>query len=123
MPKRSHVDAEIGARLRVLRLKAGLTQELLADGLGLTFQQVQKYEKGTNRIAGSRLTTIAKLLKVPVSVFFGEDGKGEAVQIDLRVNTRSRQRIMELLDEIDSGRIEAAVLALLAEFVSGKPKR
>jgi transcriptional regulator with XRE-family HTH domain len=60
------------------RLMLGLSQEKLADGLGLTFQQVQKYEKGTNRIGASRLQQIANILKVPPQFFFEELPKGRA---------------------------------------------
>lgn len=56
--------------VRMRRLELGLSQTKLADGLGITFQQLQKYEKGTNRISASRLQQIARLLKVPVTFFF-----------------------------------------------------
>ena len=64
------VDVHIGQRLRMRRKLAGLSQEQLAERLGVTFQQVQKYEKGTNRISASRLFGAARLLSVPVSYFF-----------------------------------------------------
>jgi transcriptional regulator with XRE-family HTH domain len=64
------VDTHIGQRLRMQRKLAGLSQEQLAERLGVTFQQVQKYEKGTNRISASRLFGAARLLSVPVSFFF-----------------------------------------------------
>jgi transcriptional regulator with XRE-family HTH domain len=64
------VDLHIGQRLRMRRKLAGLSQEQLAERLGITFQQVQKYEKGTNRISASRLFAAARLLSVPVSYFF-----------------------------------------------------
>ena len=63
------VDLHIGQRLRMQRKLAGLSQEQLAERLGVTFQQVQKYEKGTNRISASRLFGAALLLSVPVSFF------------------------------------------------------
>ena len=61
----SPTDKHVGARVRMRRLMLGLSQEKLADGLGLTFQQVQKYEKGTNRIGASRLQQRANILKFP----------------------------------------------------------
>ena len=64
------IDYEVGRRLRQRRIEIGISQEALGETLGLTFQQVQKYEKGTNRIAPSRLITAAKTLKVPPSYFF-----------------------------------------------------
>lgn len=68
----SQIDVFVGSRVRMRRLMAGLSQEKLADGLGITFQQVQKYEKGTNRIGASRLQAIADILGVPPSFFFQE---------------------------------------------------
>jgi len=63
-------DKHVGARVRMRRMMLGMSQEKLAEPLGLTFQQVQKYEKGTNRIGASRLQQIADILQVPVSWFF-----------------------------------------------------
>src|ERR1700704_6909118 len=63
-------DAEIGRRVRTLRLQRSLSQTALADALGITFQQVQKYEKGVNRISSGRLVRIAEILKVPITFFF-----------------------------------------------------
>ncbi|KPH80848.1 helix-turn-helix domain-containing protein [Bosea vaviloviae] len=64
------IDRHVGSRVRMRRMLAGVSQEKLGDALGLTFQQVQKYEKGSNRISASRLQQIAKMLDVPVSFFF-----------------------------------------------------
>src|SRR5437868_15209189 len=70
------IDKYVGGRVRMRRMMLGMSQEKLGDGLGLTFQQVQKYEKGTNRIGASRLQTIAHILQVPVSFFFDEAPQG-----------------------------------------------
>ena len=67
-------DIEIGRKIRALRLERGLSQSNLADGIGLTFQQVQKYEKGTNRVSAGRLQRIAEMLKIPVTFFYGGAG-------------------------------------------------
>ncbi|KAA5602486.1 helix-turn-helix domain-containing protein [Blastochloris sulfoviridis] len=64
------VDKHVGARVRMRRMMIGMSQERLGDSLGITFQQVQKYEKGTNRVGASRLQQISKTLGVPVSFFF-----------------------------------------------------
>lgn len=64
------VDRHVGHRVRVRRLLVGVSQEKLGDALGVTFQQIQKYEKGTNRISASRLRQIADMLGVPVSFFY-----------------------------------------------------
>lgn len=64
------IDCHVGSRVRMQRMLAGISQERLGVALGVTFQQVQKYEKGTNRISASRLQQIADLLKVEVGFFF-----------------------------------------------------
>ena len=72
------VDVHVGRRIRAARLAAGLSQERLGNELGVTFQQVQKYEKGSNRVGASRLSDAAKVLAVPVSFFFeNDDGSGK----------------------------------------------
>jgi transcriptional regulator with XRE-family HTH domain len=63
-------DKYVGSRVRMRRMMLGLSQTTLADAIGLTFQQVQKYEKGTNRMGASRLQQIAHVLQVPVPFFF-----------------------------------------------------
>src|SRR5262249_49778161 len=70
------IDVEVGERIRIQRLQSGLSQTSLAEKLGVTFQQVQKYEKGVNRVGAGRLTKIAKVLGVPVSSLFGADDAG-----------------------------------------------
>jgi transcriptional regulator with XRE-family HTH domain len=63
-------DKYVGARIRMRRLMLGMSQTDLADGLDLTFQQIQKYEKGVNQVGASRLQQIAHILRVPVEFFF-----------------------------------------------------
>jgi transcriptional regulator with XRE-family HTH domain len=79
------IDRHVGSRVRMQRILMKMSQEKLGDALGLTFQQVQKYEKGLNRIGASRLQQISKTLSVPPSFFFegapsleGGDGSGFA---------------------------------------------
>lgn len=69
------IDMHVGSRVRLRRMMLGMSQEKLGESLGITFQQIQKYEKGTNRVGASRLQHIATILKVPVSFFF-EDAPG-----------------------------------------------
>jgi transcriptional regulator with XRE-family HTH domain len=73
------VDTHVGKRLRLRRTILGMSQEELAKNLGITFQQVQKYEKGVNRIGSSRLFDIAQVLGVPVSFFFEEYGDANPI--------------------------------------------
>lgn len=67
------IDVFVGSRVRLRRLMVGMSQEALADRLGVTFQQVQKYEKGTNRISASRLQAISDVFRVSPSFFFQDD--------------------------------------------------
>jgi len=64
------IDIHVGSRVRLRRMMLGMSQEKLGEALGITFQQIQKYEKGTNRIGASRLQNISTVLSVPVAFFF-----------------------------------------------------
>lgn len=75
--KPNPIDIHVGSRIRLRRTMLGMSQEKLGESLGITFQQNQKYEKGTNRVGASRLQNISNILNVPVSFFF-EDAPGEA---------------------------------------------
>jgi transcriptional regulator with XRE-family HTH domain len=66
------IDIHVGKRIRIRRQLLGMNQATLADGLGLTFPQVQKYESGSNRVSASRLSEMAEILGVPISYFFGD---------------------------------------------------
>ncbi len=68
----SPVDVHVGARLRVRRTLLGMSQTTLGDAIGLTFQQVQKYERGSNRISASRLFALTRVLDVPIEYFFDD---------------------------------------------------
>ncbi len=77
------IDIQVGNRVRIRRMLIGMSQERLGDHLGLTFQQVQKYEKGVNRIGAGRLFEVARILNVPVNFFYegvseGQPGLGES---------------------------------------------
>jgi len=64
------IDKYVGSRVRMRRIMLGMSQEKLGEALGLTFQQIQKYEKGTNRVGASRIQQISEILQVPVSFLF-----------------------------------------------------
>lgn len=70
------IDIHVGSRIRLRRNMVGMSQEKLGEMLGITFQQIQKYEKGTNRVGASRLQAISSILSVPVAFFF-EDAPGQ----------------------------------------------
>jgi transcriptional regulator with XRE-family HTH domain len=124
------IDKHVGSRVRMRRMMLSMSQEKLGDALGLTFQQVQKYEKGTNRIGASRLQQISHILQVPVAFFFegapnlpmahaGGDGMKEApspayvsdflatseglalTKAFMRIkDAKLRRRIVDLVEEI-----------------------
>jgi len=75
------VDKYVGSRVRMRRIMLGMSQEKLGEALGLTFQQIQKYEKGTNRVGASRIQQISEVLQVPVSFLF-EGGPTGANSVD-----------------------------------------
>jgi transcriptional regulator with XRE-family HTH domain len=91
----SPIDRHVGARVRMLRMMAHMTQEKLGEALGITFQQVQKYEKGANRISASKLQQISSILNVSVSFFF--EGIPMPEQSPLPADVPSATEINEFL--------------------------
>jgi len=88
MPRRSDpnfdpVDVSVGARIRLFRKLRGLSQQALAESAGVTFQQIQKYERGANRVSASMLSRIAGALNTPVSELFGESANGHGAVDEL----------------------------------------
>jgi transcriptional regulator with XRE-family HTH domain len=128
MGKRSRdpIDAEVAKRVRALRLQRGLTQTELSDALGVTFQQVQKYERGANRISAGRLFRIAKVLDVPVAFFFADvDGRASeaqahspAVDFDL-LQTSGAMRLIRAYSRIEDRGIRLTLMRL-AESLAGE---
>lgn len=99
MPKRqaSPIDAQVGNRVRLRRMLIGMSQEKLGEHLGLTFQQVQKYEKGVNRIGAGRLYQVAHILGVPIGYFY--EGLLEKLSHDERISEDTTTPIMEFLSK------------------------
>lgn len=87
------IDAQVGNRVRLRRMLVGMSQEKLGELLGLTFQQVQKYEKGVNRIGAGRLYQVANILGVPVSYFYEDVSEG--VNEHHRANEHASPPVME----------------------------
>ena len=119
-------DVEIGRKIRALRLERGLSQSGLADGIGLTFQQVQKYEKGTNRVSAGRLHRIAELLNIPVMFFYRGMGprtkKKDAGNAGLAlVQTKGAMRLLRSYADISS-RTTKYALVVLAESLSNRER-
>jgi transcriptional regulator with XRE-family HTH domain len=113
-------DGRIGQIMRVHRLSKGMTQTELGAELGVTFQQVQKYEKGTNRVGSGRLYQIAEILEVPVTAFFeGEKASraGGASPFAMLAEPMTLQVLKEFSQIRDKG-ARRSVLALVEQMVS-----
>jgi transcriptional regulator with XRE-family HTH domain len=119
----NQVDVFVGQRLRELRMLAGLSQSDVASALGLTFQQLQKYERGFNRVSASRLFKLAQFFRVPVSVFFeglderrsAAEGAGDQPRREEAESTlRSREALMlaRYFQNIRDPQIRAAIRTL-----------
>ena len=95
----SPIDVHVGSRVRLRRTLLGMSQEKLGDALGLTFQQVQKYERGVNRVGASRLFDISRVLDVPISFFFDDmpEGMNEAPMSGPRGRTHGVSEAQEPL--------------------------
>jgi transcriptional regulator with XRE-family HTH domain len=121
------VDLHVGARIRMRRRMQGVSQEKLADALGLTFQQVQKYERGANRVSASKLYEIAAALKTPVSYFFegladpssDEDEPRAAVEQSVHafLTTSEGLELAGLFPRLQRGRLRRRLLDLVRAIV------
>lgn len=89
------IDVHVGRRVRLRRTLLGMSQEQLGDALNITFQQVQKYERGSNRISASRLWDISQILDVPVSFFFDDMSDDTAAHSPRRMRTASSEEYEE----------------------------
>jgi transcriptional regulator with XRE-family HTH domain len=122
------VDLYVGARLRIRRKVLGLSQTQLADALGITFQQIQKYERGANRISASKLYEAARLLQSPVSYFFegldetaqGDDD-GFAQRMTQFVATPEGLELASLFPRLGDRRLRRRVVDLVRAMVDDEP--
>jgi transcriptional regulator with XRE-family HTH domain len=105
------IDAHVGNRVRMRRLMLAMSQEKLGDALGLTFQQVQKYEKGTNRISASRLQQISGILQVAVPFFF-EGAPHAQGQHPMQPGTPSPQYVSDYLATSDGLNLTKAFMQI-----------
>ena len=99
--KPNPVDVHVGSRVRYRRMIIGMSQEKLGERMNLTFQQIQKYEKGTNRIGASRLFQLSKILEVPVGYFF-EDAFANAAPAQAMQGLHEPEQEGYLLDFLNS---------------------
>jgi transcriptional regulator with XRE-family HTH domain len=118
-------DKHVGARVRMRRMMLGMSQEKLGDALGLTFQQVQKYEKGANRIGASRLQHIAQILQVPAPFFFeggpaAEGLRGASAALPAHVSdflaTRDGLGLAKAFTAIKDKKLRRCIVALVEEI-------
>ena len=114
------IDKHVGSRVRQRRMMCGMSQEVLARGLGITFQQVQKYEKGANRIGASRLQQIATILNAPVSFFFEGTANGAAPEVDDPIATlgcsHDGMALAKAFNRITSARMRRAIVEAAAAY-------
>jgi transcriptional regulator with XRE-family HTH domain len=122
------VDIEVGHRIRIERLARGLSQTALANQLGVTFQQVQKYEKGVNRVGAGRLTKIAEVLGIDVGTFFGakdmvsDEAKESGESSPLKLLTVSGAfRLLRAYGDIEDSNLRRAIVDLVEQISAQKP--
>ncbi len=123
------VDKHVGSRVRMRRIMLGMSQEKLGEALGLTFQQVQKYEKGTNRIGASRVQQIGDVLQVPVSFFFdggpttstSAEGFGEApspAYVSDFLATSEGMALIRAFTRIEDPKLRRSIVDLVEQMAS-----
>ncbi|MFC0284517.1 helix-turn-helix domain-containing protein [Camelimonas abortus] len=130
---RNPIDQYVGSRVRMRRMLAGISQEKLGEALGVTFQQIQKYEKGANRIGASRLHQIAQVLGVPVSFFYDgmtaapQTGEGFAEgvtsdNVSQFLATAEGLHLNRCFVRISDARIRRKIVALVETIANAQPQ-
>jgi transcriptional regulator with XRE-family HTH domain len=123
---RNPVDVHVGGRVRMRRIEINMSQQVLGGHIDLTFQQIQKYEKGTNRIGASRLQEIGKILEVPAAYFFeGAPGGWGGVDADRKTNTfleflgtRDGQALIVSFSEIQDAELRRSLVDLVQRLAA-----
>jgi transcriptional regulator with XRE-family HTH domain len=118
------VDQHVGARIRMQRMVRGFSQTELGKAVGVTFQQVQKYEKGVNRVSASRLQQIANVLKVAPDFFFeeaqakkaGNSGSNETILIDEFISSRDGIALAQAFTRIRDVKIRRSIVLLVEQI-------
>lgn len=126
------IDTHVGLRVRKRRKELGMSQEALAEKLGLTFQQVQKYERGSNRISASKLHAISTTLRKPIAYFFAEyddeavpDGFVESASersISAFLSTREGIELAELFPKVKGVKLRRRILELTKTLAGDEPE-
>jgi transcriptional regulator with XRE-family HTH domain len=117
------IDVRVGEKLRSFRLQRKLSQTQIAETVGLTFQQIQKYEKGVNRVSASKLFEFAELLDVSVESFFSDvsDRPAGGGLRPLPAPSHLDYEILELLGHLEDGRVKRGIRNMLQALVPGEP--
>jgi transcriptional regulator with XRE-family HTH domain len=126
------VDNYVGSRVRMRRIMLGMSQEKLGEALGLTFQQVQKYEKGTNRVGASRIQQISEILQVPVSFLFDGGPSGTVSSVGLSegaspayvadfLATSEGLALTRAFTRIGDGRLRRSIVELVEQIAAREP--
>ena len=127
------IDKHVGSRVRMRRMMLSMSQEKLGDALGLTFQQVQKYEKGTNRIGAGRLHEISRILQVPISFFFEgsprepgarneADGPPLPTYVTDFLATSDGLALTKAFMQIKDANLRRRIVSLVQEITSGEDR-
>ncbi|MET0640163.1 MAG: helix-turn-helix transcriptional regulator [Hyphomicrobium sp.] len=116
------LDVLVGKRIRTQRLARKMSQSELGKQLGITFQQIQKYESGVNRVGAGRLQSIAKIFELPVSVFFGEDSASQDASNETNetvlnfLNTARAMKLVKDFSRVKDPAMQQAIVALVEKI-------
>src|SRR5882757_6042285 len=106
-------DIEMGKKIRLRRVEQRISQSDLGEKLGVSFQQIQKYEKGANRVGASRLQQIATALDVPVTFFYDSDGKTKEVESLLFLDSAFSLRLLRAYSKIRDRAVQRHIVSLM----------
>jgi transcriptional regulator with XRE-family HTH domain len=113
-------DVELGKRIRLRRVEIDISQTVLADKLGVSFQQVQKYEKGANRVGAARLQQIATALDVPITFFYDGDGKSREVESLLFIDSSFSLRLLRAYSKIKDQTVQRQFVSLIENIADNE---
>ena len=113
-------EIEMGKKIRLRRVEQHISQSELGEKLGVSFQQVQKYEKGVNRVVASRLQQIATALDVPVTFFYGGDGKAREVESLLYLDSAFSLRLLRAYSKIKDQTVQRQLVSLMEAIAANE---
>jgi transcriptional regulator with XRE-family HTH domain len=113
-------DVELGKRIRLRRVEIDISQTELADKLGVSFQQVQKYEKGVNRVGAARLQQIATALDVPITFFYDGDGKSREVESLLFIDSSFSLRLLRAYSKMKDQVVQRQFVSLIESIAANE---